>query len=742
MAGCTKTIEIHDPGIGSMIDLDVDSNFKWQTSKEVDLNISSNLAALPPGSLSRIEVYQGDPQLDGKLLMSGAAGYDFPFSARLRISRAITSIFLRLTTLYGYDQTVEVPVQNEINYTFVETSGTKQTPVVAPWPDCLSGCDGWLTGSGSFVISDGQTYCITDSYSGHITIQHGTLKVCGTFTGTISMGQEENICKLLVTGTGSATISSLSMSRNCSMVIYGNGQVTIGSISMIHNATLENFGILRINNNFTHPGLLRNMGNLLINGQYTIGATSSELENYGSLTVNSDWVVNGNVKNNGTTEVFGNIFFNGKTVQNNCLIKSNNEVVFNTMIYKANHGYLQGVLGVTITEGARLTLQNQSMISTSVFLMKNNLTGVGSTSVIKCTSSGAIIGAQKYVIGAMEMLTPDGTLLSGSYPENFRDSASLKPLADASAYIPTGECNPEGSGYISPDDSDGDGVADQLDDFPSDGSRAFVSWYPEASGFGTLIFEDLWPYQGDYDMNDAVIDYQYRIITNARNQVVDIHPKFYLRAAGATLKNGFGFQIDQVQPVTIASVSGYVYKFNYIKLNENGTESSQANAVIIVWDNADNIIHRVGQRTEFNTLPNYPAGHSDSVFIHIHFAIPQDQQVVGPPPYNPFLIKNLDRNLEIHMPDYIPTSLANPAYFGTADDDSDPALGRYYKTSKNLLWATNITEKYHYTYETIEILWGYYHFAEWCESSGNSYPDWYRDLPGYRHENYIYDITF
>jgi LruC domain-containing protein len=241
-------------------------------------------------------------------------------------------------------------------------------------------------------------------------------------------------------------------------------------------------------------------------------------------------------------------------------------------------------------------------------------------------------------------------------------------------------------------------------------------------------------------MNDAVIDYQYKVVTNSRNQVVDIYSKFYLRASGATLKNGFGFQLDQIYPATISSVNGYVNDFGYITLNENGTESSQEHAVIIVWDNADNIIHRVGPRSEFNTLPNYPAGISDSVYIHIHFAIPQDQTLVGSPPYNPFLIKNLDRNIEIHMPDYIPTSLASPAYFRTGDDDSDPAIGRYYKTPKNLLWATDITERYDYTYEPIAILYGYNHFAEWCEASGNSYPDWYLNLPGYRNDHTIYDI--
>jgi hypothetical protein len=56
-------------------------------------------------------------------------------------------------------------------------------------------------------------------------------------------------------------------------------------------------------------------------------------------------------------------------------------------------------------------------------------------------------------------------------------------------------------------DSDGDGVSDQFDDYPDDPLRAFNNFYPSEDGFGTLAFEDLWPGKGDFDFNDMVIDY-------------------------------------------------------------------------------------------------------------------------------------------------------------------------------------------------------------------------------------------
>lgn len=737
-SGCRRTIEVEDPTIGSMDDLNVHSSFDWQTSKEVELLIVSNFPSLPAGAVSKVSVFNGDPANGGKLIKQGAVGVNFMFKAKLRVATTVQTLFLQILTVTGYTEVAEVPVENTINYTFSEPAMKFAPDVPLNGPDCSSGCDTLLNGSGTAVIDGGMVFCITDHYTGHLSIRNGTVKVCGTFSGTVSMGQEENSCHLIVTSTGSADITALTMTRECSLSVYGSARFE--SVSMANNAFLENYGETTINNNFSHPNLLENFGELTINGEYLVNGTASELLNLGTIIVNSDWDVSGYVDNYGTIEVFGNIDFHGKTVYNRCKIVCYQQVVFNTMLYHSDNGYLHSELELTVTSGAKLVLMNQSMLSASDFIMSNSITGQGSCSVIKCTLSASITSSARYVTGPIEMLTPDGTLVSGSYPENFLEGAVLLPLSAATAYVPATACNPEGSGQLSVLDSDGDGIANLLDYFPADDSRAFISWYPAASSFGSLIFEDLWPYKGDYDMNDAVIDYQFKVITNARNQVVDIQPKFYLRAAGAAFKNGFGFQFDGILPEMIGSVTGYNLKFGYVKLNDNGTESSQANAVIIVWDNADNLIHFAGPSPMFNTLPDYPAGYSDSVFINIHFKEPQDQYILKDPPYNPFLIKNMDRGVEIHMPDFIPTSLANPLYFSSGEDDSDPAEGRYYKTVNNLLWATNISEKYDYTYETIAILYGYNNFAEWCQASGNSYPDWYYNLEGYRNEAYIYTI--
>ena len=47
--------------------------------------------------------------------------------------------------------------------------------------------------------------------------------------------------------------------------------------------------------------------------------------------------------------------------------------------------------------------------------------------------------------------------------------------------------------------------------------------YMPASGWGTLLFEDLWPSYGDFDFNDFVINYKVQLHMNNKNKVWGMH---------------------------------------------------------------------------------------------------------------------------------------------------------------------------------------------------------------------------
>ncbi|MDP8242227.1 MAG: DUF4842 domain-containing protein [Candidatus Celaenobacter antarcticus] len=93
---------------------------------------------------------------------------------------------------------------------------------------------------------------------------------------------------------------------------------------------------------------------------------------------------------------------------------------------------------------------------------------------------------------------------------------------------------------------------------------------------------------------------------------------------------------------------------------------------------------------------------------------------------NNFIHVNDDRQKEIHLEDYAPTSkMAGTPCWGTEDADSHPATDRYFKTSNNLPWAINIAESWNYPIKMIQLTYAYLFFADWAQSRGIVHTDWY-----------------
>lgn len=259
---------------------------------------------------------------------------------------------------------------------------------------------------------------------------------------------------------------------------------------------------------------------------------------------------------------------------------------------------------------------------------------------------------------------------------------------------------------IPANDEDGDGVNDELDDFPFDVNKAFNNFSPSENLSGVLAYEDLWPSQGDYDFNDLVVSYSYNLITNASNQVTSIEGTFIIDNIGGAFQNGFGlfFPID---PSTVESVQGQIVNADFMNLNANGTESGMAANETVVFV-AGNVIEMEG----------------DTIELVIDLNTPVSYEQLGSVPFNPFLISNGDRAKEIHLPDFEPTSKAG--FLGTSNDDSDPTANRYYKTSANLPWALNIFDDFVPPQEMVPINIEYPKFANWANSGGTEDLDWYK----------------
>ena len=265
-------------------------------------------------------------------------------------------------------------------------------------------------------------------------------------------------------------------------------------------------------------------------------------------------------------------------------------------------------------------------------------------------------------------------------------------------------------------DTDGDGIVDIDDEYPQDPDKAFELFTPSEFGTGTIAFEDLWPSNGDYDFNDMALNYQAIVILNSNNMVVQIDFICQVKSNLAGFTNGIGIAIEGLTYDQVQSISGTIYTENYIALNSNGTEANQTNAVIILTDNADNLVNETTMSIVLNN--------------------PVSTQTLGEAPFNPFIISNMIRENEIHLP-YKSTTALGQSLVQISGQNHD--LDGNYISDNGYPWAISIIHDFKVPKESVKIYDAYNFFTDWATSGGQTHKDWYKDNPGNRNQNLIRD---
>jgi len=279
-------------------------------------------------------------------------------------------------------------------------------------------------------------------------------------------------------------------------------------------------------------------------------------------------------------------------------------------------------------------------------------------------------------------------------------------------------------------DSDGDGVLDAFDAYPKDPERAFNKQTPsgKSPAFYTLAFEDNWPRQGDYDMNDLVVHYRQSEILNAAGQIKDLVLEGQIMARGAELHNAFAIEWTGINPGALAQATLTTSGPSRQLQPESGQQYLVMN---LVQDASKSAPGTAGCRF-FNTQSHCPIQGASGFTLKMTFSTAQDPLKVK---MNPFIYRKDQRGHEVHLPNHPPTSLADTRLFGQGDDASSPAQGRYYLTQNNLPWALHIPDTWHHPEEGKPISSAYLDFKPWAESAGKQQLDWYR---GQRQNALIY----
>lgn len=312
----------------------------------------------------------------------------------------------------------------------------------------------------------------------------------------------------------------------------------------------------------------------------------------------------------------------------------------------------------------------------------------------------------------------------GDYDFNdciFYASGDLIPSCAPSLQLPSGAIV----------DSDQDGIIDQYDDEPNNPNVACLITFE-----GTLVFEDLWPYKGDYDFNDMVTGYSVTHAIHAMGYVHEVRADYQLKAAGAGYNNGFGTLLsDDIAKADIAGISGRSSFGTHLPL-DGDLQGTPSDVVMYNWDAAnDLIVQDIAVGEFFNTVVGGGKGNFVTENIVIEMVPGNvEQWELGLPPYNPFIFANQQTDVEIHLADMRDSELHNNALFATGDDDSDVGMGRFYKTlpATNLPWALDIPKlDFEWPLEKVDILTAYPDFAMWASSGGTMNTDWYENpAPG------------
>ena len=287
---------------------------------------------------------------------------------------------------------------------------------------------------------------------------------------------------------------------------------------------------------------------------------------------------------------------------------------------------------------------------------------------------------------------------------------------------------PEYGSYISnphyqgATDSDGDGIEDALDADPNDADVSTINYYPGEGDYTTFAFEDLWPYQGDYDFNDFVIASNRVIKINASGKVTSVEFDFKLKGIGASFRNDFCISVsdpNDAAEVHLTSSENLVMETMHL-----GSDTEIRFPAIKDVFGSVGFVNTQTDKTDLGIKTFSLSIRLDGTLDYEDLSTDQ------------YLRINEEEGREVHLPGKKNTSLADETMFQTGHDDSDAAKNKYYLTENNLPWVIEVPSDWRYPKEGALIIDAYPKFKDFAE--GQNDLAWYIEDEANIVESFIY----
>ncbi|MFY2510192.1 LruC domain-containing protein [Vibrio pectenicida] len=255
-----------------------------------------------------------------------------------------------------------------------------------------------------------------------------------------------------------------------------------------------------------------------------------------------------------------------------------------------------------------------------------------------------------------------------------------------------------------------------------DSNTTSTSYTPAAGESGTMAFEDEWPITGDYDFNDAVVNYN--VEEYKQNGLVKrITFKVLPVARGAVYDNSLRLVIN----TPISNIAEASTKSRGVTSDLAPVADGNKTQFMLIDDLKSALPPPPGLMLS-NTLTGSQKINGHQFVVTITFNYPIDPAILGAPPYNTFIARQLDNGelIEVHFPGFPPTRHASRRQLGSIQDDSDSTQDRFYQTKDNLPWAMNMPSNWHHPKERVDLANGYPDILNWAKSKGKKNKDWYK----------------
>ena len=335
---------------------------------------------------------------------------------------------------------------------------------------------------------------------------------------------------------------------------------------------------------------------------------------------------------------------------------------------------------------------------------------------------------QNGTFDADEQVITDLSVEAGKQPVYIEIPADAKPGSTWSRFRLSSSVGMEATGGV----SDGE-VEDYSVGITVEG--ASVNYYPSANSFSTVVFEDNWPFEGDYDMNDLVANLKTSIYyTDKKATLVNISGQ--LTAVGAAYHNGFGIRLPDVLRDQVDE-EGINYTINDRPVtNYSPLEAGRYEAIFILAYNTWSYVSAGEDCTFYRTEEGCGSDVQMRFNITIPFKEPIDTDISGI--FDPFLFATPGawhgehfatppgRSYEIHLKNHHATEAFDYKFMnGSGQDASNPDNKHFFQTTNGLPWAMEVGSEWKYPKEYRDVTHAYPKFPSYVRSDGEENPSWY-----------------